>query len=57
MAVTVDETGHREAAGEAGDAEAVDLAARLVALDVRPPKRPRGDTDPRVEREAARYER
>jgi ATP-dependent RNA helicase HelY len=34
-----------------------DLAARLVALDVRPPKRPRGDTDPRVEREAARYER
>jgi ATP-dependent RNA helicase HelY len=34
-----------------------DLAARLVALDVRPAKRPRGDTDPRVEREAARFER
>jgi ATP-dependent RNA helicase HelY len=34
-----------------------DLAARLVALDVRPPKRPKGHTDPRVEREAARYER
>jgi len=34
-----------------------DLAARLVALDVRQPKRSRGDTDPRVEREAARYER
>jgi ATP-dependent RNA helicase HelY len=34
-----------------------DLAARLVALDVRAPKRQRGETDPRVEREAARYER
>ena len=28
-----------------------------MALDVRQPKRSRGDTDPRVEREAARYER
>ena len=34
-----------------------DLAARLVALDVRPPRTPRGGTDARVEREAARYER
>ena len=34
-----------------------DLAARLVALDVRPPKRSRRQTDPGVEREAARYER
>ena len=34
-----------------------DLAARLVALDVRQPRTPRGGTDARVEREAARYER
>jgi ATP-dependent RNA helicase HelY len=34
-----------------------DLAARLVALDVRQPKRPKGHPDPRVEREAARFER
>ena len=34
-----------------------DLAARLVALDVRQPRAPRGGTDARVEREAARYER
>jgi ATP-dependent RNA helicase HelY len=34
-----------------------DLAARLVALDVRPPRTPRGATDARVEREAARFER
>lgn len=34
-----------------------DLAARLVALDVRAPGKPKGDPDPRVEREAARYER
>jgi ATP-dependent RNA helicase HelY len=34
-----------------------DLAARLVALDVRPPRTPRGGTDARVEREAAKYER
>jgi ATP-dependent RNA helicase HelY len=34
-----------------------DLAARLVALDVRPSKRPRGDVDARVEREAGRFER
>ena len=34
-----------------------DLAARLVALDVRPPRRPGSETDPRVEREASRYER
>jgi ATP-dependent RNA helicase HelY len=34
-----------------------DLAARLVALDVRPPKAPRGRLDPKVEREAARLER
>ena len=34
-----------------------DLAARLVALDVRPPRKQRGGVDARVEREAARYER
>jgi ATP-dependent RNA helicase HelY len=34
-----------------------DLAARLVALDVRAPRRPRGGVDARVEREAARFER
>jgi ATP-dependent RNA helicase HelY len=34
-----------------------DLAARLVALDVRAPRKPRGGVDARVEREAARYER
>ena len=34
-----------------------DLAARLVALDVRQPRRSRGGVDPRVEREAARIER
>ena len=34
-----------------------DLAARLVALAVRQPRAPRGGTDARVEREAARYER
>ena len=34
-----------------------DLAARLVALDVRPPRKPRGGVDARAEREAARYER
>jgi ATP-dependent RNA helicase HelY len=34
-----------------------DLAARLVALDVRPPRRSRGGVDARVEREAARFDR
>jgi ATP-dependent RNA helicase HelY len=34
-----------------------DLAARLVALDVRPPRRQRSAPDARAEREAARYER
>jgi ATP-dependent RNA helicase HelY len=34
-----------------------DLAARLVALDVRPPRRPRGGVDPKAEREAAGFER
>lgn len=34
-----------------------DLAARLVALDVRPPRRQRSAPDIRVEREAAGYER
>jgi ATP-dependent RNA helicase HelY len=34
-----------------------DLAARLVALDVRPPRRPSRSADARVEREAARFER
>jgi ATP-dependent RNA helicase HelY len=34
-----------------------DLAAKLVALDVRPPRQPRGGVDPKVEREAAKYER
>ena len=34
-----------------------DLAARLVALDVRPPKRRRDGVDARVEREASRFER
>jgi ATP-dependent RNA helicase HelY len=34
-----------------------DLAARLVALDVRPPRRSRGGVDAKAEREAARYER
>ena len=34
-----------------------DLAAKLVALDVRPPRKPRGGVDAKVEREAARYER
>jgi ATP-dependent RNA helicase HelY len=34
-----------------------DLAARLVALDVRAPRKSRGGVDPRAEREAARYER
>jgi ATP-dependent RNA helicase HelY len=33
-----------------------DLAARLAALDVRPPKRPRGGVDAEVEREAAGLE-
>ncbi len=33
-----------------------DLAARLVALDVRPPKKRRGGVDAEAEREAARYE-
>jgi ATP-dependent RNA helicase HelY len=34
-----------------------DLAARLVALDVRPPRGPRGGVDPEVEREASKLER
>jgi len=34
-----------------------DLAARLAALDVRPPRRSRGPVDARAEREASRYER
>ena len=34
-----------------------DLAAKLVALDVRPPRKPRGGVDAKVEREAAKYER
>jgi ATP-dependent RNA helicase HelY len=34
-----------------------DLAARLVSLDVRPPRKARGGVDARVEREATRYER
>ncbi len=34
-----------------------DLAARLVALDVRPPKAERPLLDPEAERDAARYER
>ena len=34
-----------------------DLAAKLVALDVRPPRKPRGGVDAKFEREAARYER
>src|SRR3954451_15501117 len=34
-----------------------DLAARLVALDVRPPKGPRGAVDAKVEREASRFEK
>jgi ATP-dependent RNA helicase HelY len=34
-----------------------DLAARLVTLDVRAPRRPRGGVDAVVEREAARFER
>ncbi|HEX9123475.1 MAG TPA: DEAD/DEAH box helicase [Actinomycetota bacterium] len=34
-----------------------DLAARLVALDVRPPKPSRNRVDQKAEREAARYER
>jgi ATP-dependent RNA helicase HelY len=34
-----------------------DLAARLVALDVRPPRRQRGGIDARAEREATRFER
>jgi ATP-dependent RNA helicase HelY len=34
-----------------------DLAARLVALDVRPPRVSRGSVDQRAEREAARHER
>jgi len=34
-----------------------DLAAKLVALDVRPPRRTRGSVDAKVEREAARFER
>jgi ATP-dependent RNA helicase HelY len=34
-----------------------DLAARLAALDVRPPRRSRGAVDARAEREASRYER
>jgi ATP-dependent RNA helicase HelY len=34
-----------------------DLAARLVALDVRPPRHPRGGVDAKVEREAAKVER
>lgn len=33
-----------------------DLAARLVALDVRGPRNPRHGLDPKAEREAARYE-
>jgi ATP-dependent RNA helicase HelY len=34
-----------------------DVAARLVALDVRPPRRPRSSVDVRVQREAERYDR
>jgi ATP-dependent RNA helicase HelY len=34
-----------------------DIAARLVALDVRPPRRPSRSADPRAEREAAKLER
>jgi ATP-dependent RNA helicase HelY len=34
-----------------------DVAAKLVALDVRPPRHAREGTDPRIEREAARFER
>jgi ATP-dependent RNA helicase HelY len=34
-----------------------DLAAKLVALDVRPPRRPRRTVDARVEREAEKLER
>jgi ATP-dependent RNA helicase HelY len=34
-----------------------DLAARLVTIDVRPPRRPRTGIDAKVEREAARIER
>jgi ATP-dependent RNA helicase HelY len=34
-----------------------DVAAKLVALDVRPPKRTLDDSDPRAEREASRLER
>ncbi len=34
-----------------------DLAARLVALDVRAPRKARNGLDPKAEREAARYER
>jgi ATP-dependent RNA helicase HelY len=34
-----------------------DVAAKLVALDVRPPRRQRRATDPRVEREAEKLER
>ena len=34
-----------------------DLAAKLVALDVRPPRKPHGGVDAKVEREAAKYER
>jgi len=34
-----------------------DLAAKLVALDVRPPRKPRAGVDAKVEREAAKYER
>ncbi len=34
-----------------------DLAAKLVALDVRPPRRSRATADVRAEREAARFER
>ena len=34
-----------------------DLAAKLVALDVRPPRKARARVDPQVERQAARFER
>jgi len=34
-----------------------DVAARLVAIDVRPPRPSRGGIDPKVEREAAKVER
>jgi ATP-dependent RNA helicase HelY len=34
-----------------------DLAARLAALDVRPPRRARGGVDAKTEREASRFER